>query len=145
MPGVRTGEGLHRVSAWGAESEKNSQGYSNLHARDGHGLLLGVDIYRLSSMHYVEKILPPEIREIFGPSDEVRKFYPQDQWCLETGEPPEKAWYKIQALAYEKGFIRDTMIGKAKCMFFKVNDVIGLYEKALREDASGLYGIKKKG
>jgi aminoglycoside N3'-acetyltransferase len=143
MPGVRTGEGLHRVSAWGAESEKNSQGYSNLHARDGYGLLLGVDIYRLSSMHYVEGDLPAEIRQIFGPSEEVRRFYPEDQWCLETGEAPEKAWYKIQALAYEKGFIRDAMIGKAKCMFFKVNDVIGLYQKALQEDPFGLYGVKK--
>ena len=141
---VKTGTGMFRVTAWGAEIEKNCAGYANLHARDGYGLLLGVDIYRLTSMHYVENHLPDEIREIFKPSPEVQMFYPADQWYIEAGNPPEKAWYKIQTLAYEKGFIQETAIGNAKCMFFKVNSVINLYKQALEQDAFGLYGLKKK-
>lgn len=141
---VKTGTGMFRVSAWGAEIEKNCAGYANLHARDGYGLLLGVDIYRLTSMHYVEDHLPDEIRNIFKPSPEVQIFYPTDQWYVEAGRPPEMAWYKIQTKAYENGLIRELNIGNAKCMFFKVNSVIGLYKQALEKDAFGLYGVKKE-
>jgi aminoglycoside N3'-acetyltransferase len=143
-PGVKTGEGEHRVAAWGTEVDMNAQGFSNLHRHDGYGLLLGVDIYRLTSMHYVESNMPDEIQNIFKPSEEILKLYPEDIWFVETGVPPEKAWYKIQDQAYEKGFIKDSVIGNAKCMFFKVNDVIDLYKKALEEDALGLYGLRKK-
>lgn len=144
MPDVKTGEGMFRVSAWGAEQDQNSKSLSNLHVKDGYGLLLGVDIYRLTSMHYVESILPTEIKDIFKPSDEVQSHYPSDQWFIETGNPPEKAWYKIQEQAYQNGYIKDIYIGSAKCMFFKVNNVINLYKKALESDPFGLYGIKKK-
>ena len=143
MPDVITGEGMHRVSAWGAEQDKNSEGLSNLHVKDGYGLLLGVDIYKLTSMHYVEDNLPSEIQDIFRPTAEVQGYYPKEQWYIETGKPPEKAWYKIQDQAYAKGYIKDINIGKAKCMFFKVNNVINLYKNALVNDALGLYGIKK--
>ncbi|MFC1975811.1 AAC(3) family N-acetyltransferase [Chloroflexota bacterium] len=143
MPDVRTGKGLFRVSAWGAEQDKNSEGYSNLHLNDGYGLLLGVDIYSLTSMHYVESRLPTEIAGIFKPSHEVQRYYPKEHWFIETGKPPEKAWYKIQDQAYRKGYIKDIMIGYATCMFFNVNDVINLYKEALIKDAFGLYGIEK--
>ncbi len=120
------------------------QNIITLHFKDGYGLLLGVDIYRLSSMHYVESILPNEIRDIFKPSDEVQSHYPKDKWYIETGNPPEKAWYKIQDQAYKNGYIKDITIGNAKCMFFKVNHVINLYKKALERDPFELYGMKKK-
>ncbi len=144
MSDVKTGEGIHRVSAWGVEQDQNCGGLSNLHFKDGYGLLLGVDIYRLSSMHYVESILPNEIRDIFKPSDEVQSHYPKDKWYIETGNPPEKAWYKIQDQAYKNGYIKDITIGNAKCMFFKINHVINLYKKALERDPFELYGMKKK-
>jgi hypothetical protein len=94
-------------------------------------------------MHYVESHLPPEIAAIFAPSPEVQRHYPKEHWFIETGKPPEKAWYKIQEQAYQKGYIKDTTIGNATCMFFKVNDVIHLYKEALIADAFGLYGIEK--
>ena len=106
----------------------------------GH-CLLGVDIYRLSAMHYVEGDLPDEIRSIFKPSAAARAQYPEDEWFIETGEPPVKAWYKIQSHAYDNGYIQDGMIGNCKCMFFKVNNVIGLYRHALQTDPLGLYGL----
>ncbi len=142
MPGVLTGKGVRRVSAWGKDADKNSKGLTNLIENDGHALLIGVDIYRLTSMHYMESKLPDEVRQIFEPPEEIKKYYPEDQWYIETGHPPVQAWYKIQNEAYKRGLIRDKLIGKSKCMFFKVNDVIRIYEKAIETDPLGLYGLK---
>jgi aminoglycoside N3'-acetyltransferase len=140
-PDVLTGEGIFRVSAWGREKAINSKGFSNLMENDGLALLLGVDIYRLSSMHYVESLLPEEVKAVFRPSEEVQEIYPPNQWLVETGEPPVKAWYKIQEEAYRRGSIKDGMIGRCKCMLFKINDVVGLYKHALETDPLGLYGL----
>jgi aminoglycoside N3'-acetyltransferase len=139
---VLTGTGIFRVSAWGKDQEINSQGFQHVIDSGGWGLLLGVDIYRLSAMHYVESELPQEIKSIFQPSDEVREYYPADAWYIETGIPPVKAWYKIQDEAYRRGYIRDTSIGNCKCMSFQVRQVIGLYEEALHTDPLGLYGLR---
>lgn len=142
-PEVIVGKGLHRVAAWGNEAEINSQSLCNLHAKNGHALLLGVDIYKLTSMHYVEDNIPEEIISIFRPSEEIAKIYPEDKWCIETGKPPIQPWYTIQDQAYSNGFINDLYIGKSKCMFFEVNKVIGLYREALHCDPLGLFGINK--
>lgn len=142
MHDVITGDGTFRVSAWGKDNHKHCSSFSHLIDIDGWALLLGVDIYKLTTMHYVEDILPKEISDIFTPSDEVRNIYPEEQWFIETGEPPVKPWYTIQQLAYEKGFIKDGMIGNSKCMLFKIKDIIGLYRKALECDPLELYGLK---
>ena len=139
---VIVGEGRHRVAAWGAEQELNVQGFGNLHKRNGHALLIGVDIYRLSSMHYVECSLPEDIKQRFKPSDDILKTYPDDQWFVETYKPPIKAWYTIQNRAIEQNYINERKIGKAKCMFFEVNKVINLYKEALETDPYGLYGLE---
>lgn len=142
LPGVVTGEGVFRVSAWGAEAERHAQeGFTYLHACDAYGLLLGVDIYSLSSMHYVEGEMPVAIRQIFEPPAEVARDYPPEQWLVETGEAPVKAWYKIQDQAFARGMIREAKIGNARCMLFKLNEVIGLYREALASDPLGLYGL----
>lgn len=138
---VLTGEGIFRVSAWGKEKEINSQGFTNLINNNGFCLLLGVDIYRLSSMHYMEANLPKAITDIFRPSEEINQYYPKNEWFIETGEPPVKAWYKIQEKAYKLGYIKDTMIGNCKCMSFIIKDVISLYEHAINTDPLGLYEI----
>lgn len=144
MPGVITGEGTFRSSAWGMEKEINCQGYNNLIANGGYALLLGVDIYRLTSMHYMESNMPEKITNIFKPLDDIIKYYPTDQWFIETGNPPVKAWYKIQEEAYSRGYIKDIIIGKSKCMFFKIKDVVSLYKNALDTDPLGLYGISEQ-
>lgn len=59
MPGVVTGQGLFRVSAWGKDRDKHAQGFQYLIDINGWALLLGVDIYSMSSMHYVEDIYLP--------------------------------------------------------------------------------------
>jgi aminoglycoside N3'-acetyltransferase len=143
-PGVATGEELFRVSAWGREAEENAKGLGNLHARDGHALLIGVDIYRLTSMHYVESGMPREILDIFKPSAEALLAYPEGEWLIEAGAPPRKAWYVIQDEAFRRGMIAQRMIGEARCMFFRVNPVIRLYREALDADPLGLYGIRAR-
>ncbi|HEX2945674.1 MAG TPA: AAC(3) family N-acetyltransferase [Clostridia bacterium] len=142
LPDVITGQGLFRVSAWGRDADKHSLGFQHLLDTHGWALLLGVDIYRLSAMHYVEDSLPVEIRNRFEPSKEARELYPVDQWLIEAWEPSVKPWYTIQNRAYEKGLIKDGMIGDCKCMLLKVREVVELYRLALQTDPFGLYGIK---
>lgn len=144
QPDTKTGDGVFRISGWG----KNAQaavtgGLDHVIHNDGMALLLGVDIYKLTAMHYVEYLLPNEINAIFAPNDEVNKAYPPDEWLVETGQPPVKPWYTIQNMAYEKGLIKDSLIGSCKVMYFKIWDVVRLYENALKTDSFGLYGIKK--
>lgn len=140
---VQTGEGLFRVSAWGAEQEANSQGFTNLHEHDGHALLLGVDIYRLTSMHYVESILPQAVRAYGNPSPEIQALYPKVDWYVQTRDTPILGWYTIQDQAFQRGYITEMRIGQARCLFFKVNSVIGLYREALQQDPFGLFGLSE--
>lgn len=92
-------------------------------------------------MHYMEGDFSEEIRAIFKPPEEVCKRYPEEQWFIETGAPPMRAWNKIQEEAYSRGYIRDTYIGPCKCMSFVVKDVVGLYRAALKKDPLELYGL----
>lgn len=140
---VTTGEGLFRVSAWGKDRDKNSASFSNLIEKDEWALLLGVDIYSLSTMHYVESYLPEEISKTFRAPEELLLKYNPEEWYIETGEPPVKAWYKIQDEAIKNNLITIKNIGRAQCMFFKINNVIELYKKALQEDPYELYGFKE--
>lgn len=141
-PDVITGQGIFRVSAWGKDADKHSLGFQHLIDQNGHALLLGVDIYRLSSMHYVEDSLPDEIKDKFKPSYEARELYPEDQWFIESWEPSAKPWYAIQNKAYEKGYIKDGFIGDCKCMLLNVREVTELYRQALDTNPFELYGIR---
>ena len=142
MPDAITGEGQFRVSAWGKDAEKHSANWFNhLITSGGYVLLLGVDIYKMSSMHYVEDILPCEIKNLFRPSKEALMLYPESEWFIEAWTPATKPWYTIQEQAYEKGYITDIMIGSSKCMFAEINSVIELYKQALQADPFSLYGL----
>ena len=142
MPGVITGEGLFRVSAWGKEAEKHaSMGFNYLINSNGYALLMGVDIYAMSAMHYVEDCLPDEIKKKFSVSKEARKIYPESEWFVEAWSPPVKPWYTIQKRAYGKGYMRDTNIGNAKCILVQVKNTIELYRQALLNEPFELYGL----
>lgn len=84
MPDVITGQGIFRVSAWGKDADKHSLGFQHLIDTNGWALLLGVNIYRLSSMHYAEDSLPTEIKNKFKPSKEALERYSEDQWFIEA-------------------------------------------------------------
>lgn len=141
---VITGKGIIRTSGWGAHAEEAAKGGLDYAINNGGmALLLGVDIYKLTAMHYMEDILPKEISDIFAPSEEVSRIYPPDQWFIETGEPPVKPWYTIQDMAYRKGLIKEGYIGKCKYMFFGILDVVSIYREELRNNPFKLYGLDK--
>lgn len=142
-PDVITGEGIIRTSGWGVHAHEAAKGgLDHVIHNGGKALLLGVDIYKLTAMHYVEDILPNEISNIFTPSEEALKKYPPDKWFIEAGEPPVKPWYTIQDKAYEKGLIEDGYIGKCRYMFFDIWEVVSMYKKELENDPFKLYGLK---
>ena len=143
MLDVITGKGQFRVSAWGSDAEKHvSNWFNHLINSGGYALLLGVDIYKMSSRHYVEDILPNEIKQLFRPSKEALKIYPESDWFIESWSPPTKPWYTIQKRAYEKGYIVDTVIGSSKCMLVDIKNVIEIYRQALQTEPFELYGLR---
>lgn len=139
---VVTGSGVIRTSGWGLHAEEAAKGGLDYVIRNGgKALLLGVDIYKLTAMHYMEDILPNEIRDIFAPSEAARKQYPETEWLIECGEPPVKPWYTIQSMACERGLVKTGRIGKCKYMFFDIWDVVSLYRNELETAPFALYGI----
>ena len=142
---VVTGNGVIRTSGWGLHADEAAKGGLNYVIHNGgKALLLGVDIYKLTAMHYVEDVMPKEISDIFEPTEEVNNKYPADKWLVECGMPPVKPWYTIQDMAYQKGIIKDGYIGKCKYMFFDIWDVVSLYRKELETNPFELHGLEKK-
>lgn len=142
MPDTITNDGIFRISAWGKSANEVKDGLQYLIHNGGKALMLGVDIYKLTAMHYVEDLLPDDIKNYFPLSDEINRLYPLDKWLIETGNFTVKPWYTIQNMAYEKGVIRDGVIGNSKIMFFDIWDVVGLYEQELKNNPYKLYGLK---
>lgn len=141
---VVTGRGVIRTSGWGAHAEEAAKrGLDYVIHNGGKALLLGVDIYKLTAMHYMEDIMPKEISDIFAPTEEACGKYPADEWLVECGEPPVKPWYTIQNMAYQKGIIKEGYIGKCKYMFFDIWDVVSLYRKELETNPFKLYGLER--
>lgn len=144
LPDTQTGEGVFRISGWGKNADKAvSGGLDHVIHHGGKALLLGVDIYKLTAMHYVENLLPAPIKDMFRPNDFICTLYPPDQWLIEAGAPPVKAWYTIQKMAYEKNMIKDAKIGTCPVMFFDIGEVVQLYARQLQEDPYKLYGLEK--
>lgn len=142
LPDTITNNGIFRISAWGKSANEVKNGLQYLIHNGGKALMLGVDIYKLTAMHYVEDLLPDDIKNYFPLSDEINKIYPPDKWFIETGTFPAKPWYTIQNMAYEKGVIRNGLIGDSKAMFFNIWDVVGLYEQELKNNPYRLYGLE---
>jgi len=139
------GKGQFRVTAWGKDADLHAaSGFGRIIENGGYALLIGVDIYRLSSMHYVEDAMPPIIKAKFAPPQEARAKYPENEWMIGGWAPANKPWYKIQDAAYRVGLIKDGVIGSAKCMLFPVKPVVELYRKALSERPLAFYGLHTK-
>lgn len=139
---TKTGKGTFGISGWGRNADKAIEGGLDYVIHNGgKALLLGVDIYKLTAMHYVEGAMPKDINQILAPNEMVNKLYPSDEWFIETGRMPVKAWYTIQNMAYEKGIIKEGKIGECKVMFFNIWDVVGLYEQELLKNPYKLYGL----
>ena len=142
MPDTLVGKGVFSASAWGKHAEEVKHMFQYLIENDGKAVMIGVDIYTLTAMHSVEKYLPNNISAIFK-SSHLDKIYNPNQWFVEDGNAPVKAWYTIQEMAYDKGFIKDGMIGDSKCMLMDVPEVVCLYKEELIKDPYKLYGINR--
>jgi aminoglycoside N3'-acetyltransferase len=149
LPNTYFGKGINRVCAWGHNAKLHSQGYEYLLSIDGWVLLIGVDIHRCSCMHTAEdKVeLPNEIDEYFQLPEEIQRQYPRSEWYVEYQDHhkplPEDAWGKVQIEAERRGLIRWGYMGQAKCMLFKAQPVVDIYEELLRKDPFRLFGIEK--
>ena len=143
MPDVFYGADFIATAGWGKHGEEAVKGGLDYAIHNGGmALLLGVDIYKLTAMHYVEDCTPEDIKNAFASSEEVNKIYPPNEWFTECGHPPIKAWYTIQKMAYERGLIKEVMIGNCKAMFFNIWDVVSIYENELKNNPYELWGIK---
>lgn len=142
-PGVLVGDGLHRVAAWGREAECHRAGYGHLLATGGKALLLGVDIYRCTSMHYAEHVgIPPEVSACYDVPASVSALYPEDVLVF-GGATPEPGWSKVLAEAERRGLVTRGRVGAAEAQLFVAADVVGIYEQALRDDPYGLFGVAR--
>ena len=132
-PGVLVGEGLHRVAAWGREAERHRAGFGHLLATGGKALLLGVDIYRCTSMHYAEHVgIPPEVSACYDVPASISALYPEDVLVF-GGATPEPGWSKVLAEAERRGWVTRGRVGAAESLLFEARAVVGLYEQALRD------------
>ena len=144
LPDTYTGTDVISTSGWGKYGSEAVQGGLNYAIYNGgKALMLGVDIYKLTAMHYMENDTPDDIRRISSPSVFINEKYPPDQWFMEAGHPPVKAWYKIQDIAYSRGLIKETYIGPCKVMFFDIYDVVSIYRDELLRAPYELWGIEK--
>ena len=138
-----TGDGIFQISGWGKYADEAAKGGLDFAIHNGGmALLLGVDIYKLTAMHYVEDAIPNKINKMFANDECVNRIYPQDEWFVETKHPAVKPWYTIQDMAYEKGLIKEGYIGKCKYMYFNIFDVVSLYKYELEINPYKLYGIE---
>ena len=146
LPDTHTSNDVIATSGWGKHGYEAVLGGLDYPIHNGgKALLLGVDIYKLTAMHYVEDATPDDINSLYAPNDEVNEVYPPDKWFIETGHPPVKAWYKIQDMAFERGLISETYIGDCRVWFFDIKEVISLYEKELKTNPYTLWGLEKNG
>lgn len=142
MPDTIMNDGIFRISAWGKSANEVKDGLQYLIHNGGKALMLGVDIYKLTAMHYVEDLLPDDIKNYFPLNEEINKLYSPDKWMIEAGTFYIKPWYTIQNMAYEKGVIKEGVIGNSKVMLFDIWDVVGIYEQELKNNPYNLYGLK---
>ncbi|WP_027729105.1 AAC(3) family N-acetyltransferase [Treponema sp. C6A8] len=143
LPDTYTGRDVISTSGWGKHGKEALTGGLDYAIHNGgKALLLGVDIYKLTAMHYMEVATPKDINDRFAPTEEINKLYPPDQWFMEAGHPPVKAWYTIQKMAYEKGLIKEAQIGNCKAMFFDIWSVVSIYEHELKTNPYELWGLK---
>lgn len=145
LPDTYTGTDVISTSGWGKHGrEAVTSGLKYAIDNGGKALLFGVDIYKLTAMHYVEESTPDDINKMFEPGETINKKYPPEDWFMEAGHPPVLAWYKIQDEAFEKGLIKETYIGDCRVWFMDIKEVISIYEDKLKSDPYGLWGVNKE-
>lgn len=142
MSDTLLGKGVFAAAAWGKHSDEVIHMFQYLIENGGKEVMIGVDIYSLTAMHHAEKYLPEDISAMFK-SLQLDMIYNPSEWFVEDGCTPIKAWYVIQWMAREKGYIKECMIGNSKCMLMDIPEVVGLYKEELIRDPYKLYGVNR--
>ena len=59
-----------------------------------NGLFLAVTlvINTLGALGFINGLSQKEISDMFAPNAEINKIYPPEEWFIEAGNPPVKAW-----------------------------------------------------
>jgi aminoglycoside N3'-acetyltransferase len=143
---VLTGRGQHRMSAWGRKSKEIVEDFNYLINNNGYALLIGVDIRKLTSMHYVEHCLPNDIWPLLFSkmNPEIMRIYNLDEYFITTEEIPKyhKGWLYIQSIAEKENKLIYGKLGNADCIFFRIKDVISIYENEIQTNLSSLFDIE---
>ena len=74
LPDTYTGTDVISTSGWGkygSEAIRGGLNYAIYHG--GKALMLGVDIYKLTAMHYMENDTPDDIRQISAPGPRINE------------------------------------------------------------------------
>jgi aminoglycoside 3-N-acetyltransferase len=145
-PDVVCEPGLFRTCAWGRDACLHARGYQHLLDVDGWALLIGVDIYRCSSMHLAERVpIPADISARFRIPDDILRDYPENEWSIGYGSTPGDPWGTVWEEAERRGLIRKGRIGQAECALFKARSVVTLYKELRRSDPYGIFGVARPG
>jgi len=142
---VICGSELHRVCAWGHEAERHSLGYQHLLDVDGWALLLGVGIFRCSSLHQAEDplVLPEEIAEVYAIPEDVARDYPADTWAIGYATTELYPWAQVWAEALRRGIVHRGRVGQAECKLFRAQAMVSLYRELQRGDLFALFGLER--
>ena len=143
---VFTGSGQHRMSAWGKNSKEIIKDLNNLINDNGYALLIGVDIRKLTAMHYVEYCIPNNIWPLlFSPLNPgIPKLYNSEEYFVMMDKVPKyhKGWLHVQSIAEKRRLLRHGKIGYADCMLFKIKEVISIYENEIKHNINELFDIE---
>lgn len=147
LEGVLSGSGMHRFSAWGKKSKdyiKGNESFFQIIEDDGYGLLLGVELNKLSSMHSVEKYINSEIWDLFPKiNKEITKFYNPKKWFVLTSDPYTNNWLKIQQIAIEQKLMNETKLGNATTRIFKLKPIANIYKEEILKDPLTLFNLSR--
>jgi len=140
------GVGQHRMAAWGKYSDLYVNDLNQLINNNGYALLIGVDIRKLTAMHFVENNIPENIwPRLFSPKNKkIDDLYNQNEYFITTEDIPKYhvGWLKVQKFAENKGLITRGKIGNADSMFFNIKEVISIYEHELKHNITELFEIE---
>ena len=140
---VISGGSHHRFAAWGKNADRYAaevEDFFRIIDDGGFGLLIGVSLTKLSSMHSVEYLLPKEVHNrLYFLPDEIRRDYDPAEWLVVNNRTYIDSWEKLQSQAIQQGVMKIYHLNGCPCSLFPLKPVIRMYEEALKNDPYGFF------